>query len=109
MTLQLNMFESKEAAKTGINLAIDKAEKQIDNFSDKILELLRQYNPEGLFECSDFREYCSDHIDLSKINGRAFGSIMRKAMKQNIIQFTHVGKTKNVKAHGTNCNYYRKK
>lgn len=107
--VQLNIFQSQINRDKGIKRAVDKAEAVNPGWVDKVIDQLRIYNPGGEFECSDFRKWVQDKVDLTGVNPRSFGKIMQRGMKEGIISFTTLGKTKNVKAHSANCNYYVKK
>ena len=108
--IQLDIFKANQAKDEGINKALESSLKTKPAWFVKAMHLLRvHYRPPGEFESSDFRKWLeTQEIDMQGVNGRAFGGFFKSAMKNGIVEFVRVGKTKNVKAHGTNCNYYKK-
>ena len=108
--IQLDIFKANDEKKAGIKRSLEASLKTRPRWFSQAMHLLKfHYKPYGEFESSDFRKWLeTQDIDMQGVNGRAFGGFFKSAMKNGIVEFVRVGKTKNTKAHGTNCNYYKK-
>ena len=115
---QLDMFKTEaemaaEARDNGMALAYNGAERASDGWNDRCYALLQEYvasrNPDDIFLCEDFRNWAAGHRGLQRPPSlRSFGSVMRRAIIEKLIQPAGYGHVKNIKAHCANALVYKK-
>lgn len=107
--MQLNIFEGKRLAETGLAMAVDHAEEKIKDWKKLVwqhfllwLRRKKRYQDEFLME--EFRAYLKDY-DLMEmpVSLRAFGFLSVKAKKEGYIISVGTGKVNNPKAHAANA------
>lgn len=109
-----DIIEGKKLAETGLQLAVETANAEHDNWSERCWQLFYQWlnkKPRYFeFMIEDFRKYIED-FDLLEIpkSNRAFGFLSVKAIRNDLICFSRMAKVKNKKAHATPANVWVKK
>lgn len=106
---QLDIGFARKARDKGIKLALDHADKVIDNWGEKAYVLLKEFlrTNKGNFMAEDFRLSVADKIDAPPHN-RAFGGIFMRAAKAGLIERVGYAPVKNWKAHRANASVWRK-
>ena len=117
MDNQLSIFHStrgEELARTGLELAVETANAEHQNWSDRCWQLFRvwlnskpRYHE---FMIEDFREYLYSYDLIEKPQSdRAFGFIAKRALKQDLIFSVGMRRVKNEKAHSAIACLWAKK
>lgn len=97
----------------GMQQAIDNAEQETPNWSDLALDMVRAFiraYPDLEFMTEDVREWAHNHKGLPETSSkRAWGSVIIRAAKLDLIVKVRIGQVKNPTAHCANANVWRKK
>lgn len=106
------MFNFGKALKlVGIDRAVTHANKVHPDWADAAYDILKVYvqqtnNP---FMCEDVRRFAADKFMLpDPPTHRAWGSIMHKAKKEQLIKHCGYNQVKNPKAHQANASLWEK-
>lgn len=86
----------------GIQLAVTNQDEKVNGWSDKALELLKQYSLTVTdFITEDFRIYAESNGLEKPKEPRAYGAVVLRATKANVIMWTgEYREMKNLKSHG---------
>jgi hypothetical protein len=110
----LTLIEEGEALKQkGLQQAVDHANNIIDNWSERIYDLFKEWlsnKPVGFrFMTEDFRMHveCQKKIE-SPVSKRAYGFICPKAKREGLIECCGLGPVKNSTAHRAFASVWRK-
>lgn len=103
-------FDSgKELKEQGIKQAIDHAEEVIPTWGEQAYKFFYNYAEKNrVFMTEDVR-MASEGIIEEPPSKRAWGAIVRKAKKNNIIEFSGFGKVSNPKAHQATASAWQSK
>jgi len=85
-----------------IELAVTNQDAKVEGWSDKALELLKQYSTTVAdFITEDFRIYAESNGLEKPKEPRAYGAVVLRATKSNLIMWTgEYREMKNLKSHG---------
>jgi len=109
----MNLFTGKEYALQGMTAAVEHADKVHVDWSKSAYKLLCLYlvtiGIDNGFMAEDFREWIKENNLLPEPpHTRAFGAIMQKAAKNNLITRAGFGQVRNPKAHAANATVWKK-
>ena len=96
------LFSAEQLRDTGMKMAVDHADEKILKWSERCFELLKQYIQinRAPFMAEFFRQWAEKKIE-DPPSKRAYGAIMIRAAKENLIRQNGYAKTSNYKAHKT--------
>lgn len=99
--MQTDLFSPTQITAEAIERSVSHADAVIPSWSEKAYNLLREYiSTYRVFQCEDFRKWCIGSLKEPP-SKRAFGSVILKAAKENLITRIGYEKVKNIKAHQT--------
>ena len=101
-------FTGPQLRDAGISLAAESAENKQPGWNEKAYQMLLQFiQTSDDFMCEDFRQWAYSKGLSEPPSHRAFGSVITKASRANVI--THVGykSVSNAKAHCANASVWR--
>jgi hypothetical protein len=99
--IELDFKRSRTAAQAGIQKAIDHANAVNKDWQTKAFDFLTEYiKTNRIFMVEDVR-FASQSIIPSPPSQRAWGAVIRKAVKDGLIEQNGYQKVKNVNAHST--------
>lgn len=105
----LNLFSGQENRDIGIKQAIDNANNKNANWSEQAYNFLLNYmKNHSEFMAEEVRVASEEIIPLPPSN-RAWGGIIRKAFKNDLIESIGFKSVKNPKAHCAPCNVWKVK
>src|SRR5688572_12683848 len=111
--MQLNITESEQAATEGLARAVEKANRDYSDWSERCWQLFLKWLSKKQvgfhFQVEEFR---ADLMTWNKIeepqSNRAFGFVSKRALSQRLIVSAGKAKTKSKTAHGANSEVWRK-
>lgn len=107
----LNIQNGRQNRDKGIKRAVDHADKEHNNWREAAYQILVEFvnkSTDG-FLCEDIRKYAVDKGFPEPPHNRAWGAIIAKASKENIIKQVGFAKVKNAKANCANVALWKKK
>lgn len=126
-TYQTNLFEpikqeapvfdiirGKKLGEVGLSLAVENAERKENGWSRLCWQLFLVWLRRNVKRGQEFKiEQFRSHVQKMGLienppSERAYGFLSKRAVKTGFIEFAGVGKCKNVKAHSTPVNVWRK-
>lgn len=96
-----------EARDRGIALALDNADAANEKWSDKALQFLRLY-PSHEFQTEQVRAWATEQGLPVPPNARAWGGVIARARRMNLIVSTGYKNVSNPLAHGTPAAVWQK-
>lgn len=103
--LQLDLFRSRENRDAGIQQAIDHANQVHENWQERAYIQLVDYLKlnKGEFMAEELREWAEGKGFPEPPHARAWGAIIMRAARANLIRKVRIGNVKNVKAHNAHA------
>lgn len=113
MTVQLDIFEGRKLRDQGIQRAKDKAEKDSPGWNELVWLHFKgwlSYKPVDFeFMMEDFSNHIKENNPFLKPEkGQAFGFITKRALKEKLIEYCGVSRTKSPVSHRRPANVWIK-
>lgn len=102
--LELDIFKSREARDKGMQTAVDHAEAVIPDWSQKAYGLLQEFLKihVGEFQAEEVRSHAALVDFPLPPHARAWGGVIARAARSNLIKQIGIRKVRNPKAHCAN-------
>jgi len=113
MYQQPDLFTGQDLASKGLQIAVDNANNNIDNWSSKAINAAFKYvdilPKDHVFQVEDIREWALQEnlVDLPPSN-RAWGCVVRPLLTSQKVVKNGIMPVSNKKAHGANANSYKR-
>jgi len=110
--MQATLFTGSQLAEQGLNRAVEKANRDYDNWSDKAKEVAFKFiriNPKGfVFQIEDIRMWATELQLIEKPNNdRAWGCVAKAMITSKKVERLYSMPVSNPKAHAANAMAYK--
>jgi hypothetical protein len=106
----LDEVQATSLRDTGIKMAVEHADAKEPSWSQRAYDfLIKKFlmNHNGPFMVEEFRSYCAQMDFPLPPHARAFGAVIMRAAKENVVEKVGTQNTRNPKSHRTPATVWR--